>query len=156
MCEQEGAQINKSLSALGNVIKALTSSGGTAHVPYRDSKLTRLLQDSLGGTAYTVVCCNVSPIEASEPETLSTLRFAERLKKPGKEQDGRSHGRPFQRDPVPQARERRPPREGRTAGKDDDNERRGGRGWSPFVERFWKRCRKHEPHKHEHSDAPAS
>ncbi|CAM9156054.1 unnamed protein product, partial [Laminaria digitata] len=38
-------------------------------------------QDSLGGTAYTVVCCNVSPIEASEPETLSTLRFAERLKK---------------------------------------------------------------------------
>ncbi|CAM9415475.1 unnamed protein product [Ectocarpus sp. 6 AP-2014] len=78
---KEGAQINKSLSALGNVIKALTSSGGTAHVPYRDSKLTRLLQDSLGGTAYTVVCCNVSPIEASEPETLSTLRFAERLKK---------------------------------------------------------------------------
>ncbi|CAM9118628.1 unnamed protein product [Scytosiphon promiscuus] len=79
---KEGAQINKSLSALGNVIKALTSSsGGNAHVPYRDSKLTRLLQDSLGGTAYTVVCCNVSPIEASEPETLSTLRFAERLKK---------------------------------------------------------------------------
>eukprot|EP00904_Undaria_pinnatifida_P000110 jgi/Undpi1/1009/HiC_scaffold_10.g04473.m1 len=77
---KEGAQINKSLSALGNVIKALTSGGG-AHVPYRDSKLTRLLQDSLGGTAYTVVCCNVSPIEASEPETLSTLRFAERLKK---------------------------------------------------------------------------
>lgn len=38
-------------------------------------------QDSLGGTAYTVVCCNVSPIEASESETLSTLRFAERLKK---------------------------------------------------------------------------
>ncbi|CAM9547269.1 unnamed protein product [Hapterophycus canaliculatus] len=79
---KEGAQINKSLSALGNVIKALTSaSAGNAHVPYRDSKLTRLLQDSLGGTAYTVVCCNVSPIEASEPETLSTLRFAERLKK---------------------------------------------------------------------------
>lgn len=40
-----------------------------------------MLQDSLGGTAYTVVCCNVSPIEASESETLSTLRFAERLKK---------------------------------------------------------------------------
>eukprot|EP00752_Nemacystus_decipiens_P014174 g12605.t1 len=77
---KEGAQINKSLSALGNVIKALTS-GGNAHVPYRDSKLTRLLQDALGGTAYTVVCCNVSPVEASESETLSTLRFAERLKK---------------------------------------------------------------------------
>lgn len=46
LCPQEGAQINKSLSALGNVIKALTS-GGNAHVPYRDSKLTRLLQ----------VCC---------------------------------------------------------------------------------------------------
>lgn len=44
-------------------------------------RLCPLPQDALGGTAYTVVCCNVSPIEASESETLSTLRFAERLKK---------------------------------------------------------------------------
>ncbi|CAM9826211.1 unnamed protein product [Choristocarpus tenellus] len=77
---KEGANINKSLSALGNVIKALTSSGG-GHVPYRDSKLTRLLQDSLGGSAYTVVCCNISPASAFEAETVGTLRFAERLKK---------------------------------------------------------------------------
>ena len=50
--------------------------------PHDDSFDPSLVeQDSLGGTAYTVVCCNVSPIEASEPETLSTLRFAERLKK---------------------------------------------------------------------------
>lgn len=55
LCPQEGAQINKSLSALGNVIKALTS-GGNAHVPYRDSKLTRLLQVCCIITC-TLLCC---------------------------------------------------------------------------------------------------
>ncbi|CAM9546780.1 unnamed protein product [Discosporangium mesarthrocarpum] len=83
---KEAANINKSLSALGNVINALTGSSsgsgaGGGHVPYRDSKLTRLLQDSLGGSAYTVVCCNISPAAINESETVSTLRFAERLKK---------------------------------------------------------------------------
>merc|ERR1719436_1793463 len=77
---KEGAQINLSLSALGNVINALTEAKGR-HVPYRDSKLTRLLQDSLGGNSYTVVICNVSAARASAEETLSSLRFAERTKK---------------------------------------------------------------------------
>eukprot|EP00930_Biecheleria_cincta_P072901 TRINITY_DN60242_c0_g1_i1.p1 TRINITY_DN60242_c0_g1~~TRINITY_DN60242_c0_g1_i1.p1 ORF type:complete len:471 (+),score=83.74 TRINITY_DN60242_c0_g1_i1:53-1465(+) len=77
---KEGAQINLSLSALGNVISALTDSA-KRHVPYRDSKLTRLLQDSLGGNSYTVMICNVSPAKINAEETLSSLRFAERAKK---------------------------------------------------------------------------
>ena len=51
------------------------------HIPYRDSKLTRLLQDSLGGNACTVVLCNASPAEVCREETISTLRFAERAKR---------------------------------------------------------------------------
>eukprot|EP00435_Cladocopium_sp_Y103_P052370 s1907_g16.t1 len=80
---KEGAQINLSLSALGNVINALTEKTGSGgrHVPYRDSKLTRLLQDSLGGNSYTVIICNVSPAKINAEETLSSLRFAERAKK---------------------------------------------------------------------------
>jgi hypothetical protein len=78
---KEGAQINLSLSALGNVINALTeSSGKRKHIPYRDSKLTRLLQDSLGGNSYTALICNVSPATANADETVSSLRFAERAK----------------------------------------------------------------------------
>jgi hypothetical protein len=76
---KEGAQINKSLSALGNVITALTTSG-RSHVPYRDSKLTRLLQDSLGGNCVTVMLCCVSPAASSYDETLASLRFAQRAK----------------------------------------------------------------------------
>jgi kinesin family protein 3/17 len=82
---KEGAQINLSLSALGNVINALTEPKAAGskgrHVPYRDSKLTRLLQDSLGGNAFTVMICNVSPAEMNAEETMSSLRFAERAKK---------------------------------------------------------------------------
>lgn len=80
---KEGAQINLSLSALGNVINALTESskGQSRHVPYRDSKLTRLLQDSLGGNSFTVMVCNISPAESNADETVSSLRFAERAKK---------------------------------------------------------------------------
>ncbi|EFJ40297.1 Kif5 kinesin, partial [Volvox carteri f. nagariensis] len=77
----EGSLINKSLSCLSNVIYALTedSRGGKArHVPYRDSKLTRVLQDSLGGSARTVliICC--SPCLENAAETLSSLRFGSR------------------------------------------------------------------------------
>jgi kinesin family member 5 len=76
---EEAKMINKSLSALGNVITALTS-GKKSHVPYRDSKLTRLLQESLGGNACTVmiICC--SPSTYNAPETVSTLRFGNRAK----------------------------------------------------------------------------
>jgi len=77
---KEGAQINLSLTALGNVISALTEKR-RGHVPYRDSKLTRLLQDSLGGNSVTVMLCNASPADISLEETLSALRFAERAKK---------------------------------------------------------------------------
>ena len=79
---EEAKMINKSLSALGNVIKALTSgkAGKDQYVPYRDSKLTRLLQESLGGNARTTLIINCSPSSYNEEETLSTLRFGNRAK----------------------------------------------------------------------------
>eukprot|EP01090_Pellita_catalonica_P016677 TRINITY_DN4839_c0_g1_i1.p1 TRINITY_DN4839_c0_g1~~TRINITY_DN4839_c0_g1_i1.p1 ORF type:complete len:1135 (-),score=304.00 TRINITY_DN4839_c0_g1_i1:39-2981(-) len=76
---QEAQGINKSLSALGNVINALTSSK-KKHIPYRDSKLTRLLQQSLGGNSRTTLCINCSPSSVNEDETISTLRFGTRAK----------------------------------------------------------------------------
>ena len=96
---KEGAMINQSLSALGKVIHALCAkdsgpqakaTAGTRKgsmgkkaalfVPYRDSKLTRLLQDSLGGNSYTLMICNISPALICENETLGSLRFAARAK----------------------------------------------------------------------------
>jgi kinesin family member 3B len=59
---KEGQKINLSLSALGNVISALVE-GRSQHIPYRDSKLTRLLQDSLGGNTKTVMLANCSPAD---------------------------------------------------------------------------------------------
>ena len=76
---KEATKINLSLSALGNVISALVD-GKTNHVPYRDSKLTRILQDSLGGNTKTVMCANAGPAEYNYDETLSTLRYANRAK----------------------------------------------------------------------------
>jgi hypothetical protein len=73
----EAKSINTSLSALGNVIAALAETNST-HVPYRDSKLTRLLQDSLGGTASTALIATVGPAAINYGETLSTLQFATR------------------------------------------------------------------------------
>ncbi|CAF0754577.1 unnamed protein product [Didymodactylos carnosus] len=75
----EAKNINKSLSALGNVISALAD-GTKSHVPYRDSKLTRILQESLGGNARTtiIICC--SPASFNESETKSTLEFGKRAK----------------------------------------------------------------------------
>uniref|UniRef100_A0A668UX33 Kinesin-like protein n=1 Tax=Oreochromis aureus TaxID=47969 RepID=A0A668UX33_OREAU len=74
----EAKNINKSLSSLGNVISALAE--GTAYIPYRDSKMTRILQDSLGGNCRTtiVICC--SPSSFNEAETKSTLMFGQRAK----------------------------------------------------------------------------
>ncbi|KAJ3192817.1 Kinesin-like protein kif3a [Irineochytrium annulatum] len=77
---KEGAAINLSLSSLGNVISALTTPG-THHVPYRDSKLTYLLSDSLGGNAYTLMLTCATPTAKNYQESMSTLRFAERAKK---------------------------------------------------------------------------
>lgn len=77
---KEATKINLSLSALMNVITALVD-GKSSHVPYRDSKLTRLLQDSLGGNVKTCMIANISPSEQSCEETLSTLRYADRAKR---------------------------------------------------------------------------
>jgi hypothetical protein len=76
---KEGCKINLSLSALGNVISALVDGKGK-HIPYRDSKLTRLLQDSLGGNTKTLMMAAVSPADYNYDETLSTLRYANRAK----------------------------------------------------------------------------
>ncbi|KAJ8008742.1 hypothetical protein DPEC_G00081580 [Dallia pectoralis] len=76
---KEAAKINLSLSALGNVISALAD-GRSGHVPYRDSKLTRLLQDSLGGNARTVMVATLGPAPQHYEETLTTLRYANRAK----------------------------------------------------------------------------
>jgi len=75
---KEGSQINQSLSALGLVIKCLVDKA--KHIPYRDSKLTRLLCNSLGGNSLTLIIANVSPAQASASESVSTLRFANRAK----------------------------------------------------------------------------
>lgn len=93
---EEAKKINKSLSALGMVINALTDgkvrkkrlyckesntdADQSTHIPYRDSKLTRILQESLGGNSRTTLIINCSPSSYNEPETLSTLRFGIRAK----------------------------------------------------------------------------
>eukprot|EP00055_Hartaetosiga_balthica_P005059 m.14228 g.14228 ORF g.14228 m.14228 type:complete len:937 (-) comp4276_c0_seq1:155-2965(-) len=76
----EAKNINKSLSALGLVIMSLVEKGQRTHIPYRDSKLTRILQESLGGNSRTtiIICC--SPSSYNEQETISTLRFGQRAK----------------------------------------------------------------------------
>ena len=76
---KEATKINLSLSTLGNVISALVD-GKSSHVPYRNSKLTRLLQDSLGGNSKTLMFANIGPANYNYDETLSTLRYANRAK----------------------------------------------------------------------------
>merc|ERR1712023_345287 len=76
---KEAMAINKSLSALGNVISALTK--GDGHVPYRNSKLTELLQDGLGGNAKTLLFVNASPADYNFSETCGSFEFALRCKK---------------------------------------------------------------------------
>lgn len=76
---KESVGINQGLLALGKVIRALTQpsrGGSSVHVPYRESKLTRFLQDSLGGNSHTVMLACVSPVDSSLAETLSTLQYA--------------------------------------------------------------------------------
>ncbi|KAF6212338.1 hypothetical protein GE061_012860, partial [Apolygus lucorum] len=76
---KEASKINLSLSTLGNVISALVD-GKCTHIPYRNSKLTRILQDSLGGNSKTVMCATVGPASYNYDETISTLRYASRAK----------------------------------------------------------------------------
>jgi hypothetical protein len=77
---KEGIDINKGLLVLGNVISALGGEQKRAHVPYRDSKLTRLLQDSLGGNSKTVMLCCVSPSDVNYSESLNAVRYANRAR----------------------------------------------------------------------------
>eukprot|EP00736_Rhodelphis_marinus_P010497 Rmarinus@m.16130 len=81
---KEGSCINQSLSALGNVISALAEMANHPKkkiiVPYRNSKLTRILQDALGGNSKTIMICALSPADINYDETLSTLRYADRAK----------------------------------------------------------------------------
>ncbi|XP_040056036.2 kinesin-like protein KIF18A isoform X1 [Gasterosteus aculeatus] len=78
---REGANINRSLLALGNVINALADpKSKKTHIPYRDSKLTRLLKDSLGGNCRTVMIANVSPSSKSYDDTHNALKYANRAK----------------------------------------------------------------------------
>lgn len=76
---KEASKINLSLSTLGNVISALVD-GKCTHIPYRNSKLTRILQDSLGGNSKTVMCATIGPASYNYEETISTLRYASRVK----------------------------------------------------------------------------
>lgn len=85
MRQKEGAHINKSLLTLGTIIHTLSEHAGNpgsiGHLPFRDSKLTRLLRPALGGNAKTAVLCAVTPSKLHVEETISTLKFAERAKK---------------------------------------------------------------------------
>ena len=76
--QKEGISINSGLLALGNVIYALSVQ--SMHIPYRDSKLTRMLQDSLGGNAYTTMIACISPHDSDFQETLNTLKYASRAR----------------------------------------------------------------------------
>merc|ERR1711998_364045 len=75
---KEAASINSSLSVLGDVINALST--GSGHVPYRNNKLTQLMQDSLGGNAKTLMFVNVSPADYNTDETIGSLNYASRAK----------------------------------------------------------------------------
>lgn len=77
----EAKKINFSLSALGNCIHALSEPGKQGHVPFRDSKLTRLLSESLGGNAKTSLIITIGPSKAHIDETLSSLYFGSRAMK---------------------------------------------------------------------------
>lgn len=79
---KEGKHINKSLMVLGNVINKLSEGAKQrGHIPYRDSKLTRILQSALGGNAKTSIICTVAPEEVHVEETKGTLQFASRAKR---------------------------------------------------------------------------
>merc|ERR1740121_417761 len=77
--QKESIEINKSLTALGDVIEALTK--GSKVIPYRNHKLTQLMQDALGGTAKTLMFVNCSPSSSNKEETLNSLKYAQRAKK---------------------------------------------------------------------------
>ena len=80
MLLKEGISINKGLLCLGQVISALTDMKSKGHIPYRDSKLTRILQDSLGGNSRTTMIACVSPAESNFDESMGTVKYASRAR----------------------------------------------------------------------------
>merc|ERR1711862_543806 len=76
--QKEAIEINKSLTALGDVIEALTK--GSKTIPYRNHKLTEVMSDALGGTAKTLMFMNCSPANSNADETLMSLKYAQRAK----------------------------------------------------------------------------
>lgn len=111
----EGARINRSLLALGNVINALRRHDGARYVNFRDSKLTRLLKDSLGGNCRTLMLAHASPALSSFEETVNTLKYAHRaraIKNTIKENIRRiEHVRPRAGRVVPVPKKRRVPQQ---------------------------------------------
>merc|ERR1712113_1060783 len=76
--QKEAIEINKSLTALGDVMMAFTSKAKL--IPYRNHKLTQLMQDSLGGTAKTLMFVNISPSSSNADETINSLKYASRAR----------------------------------------------------------------------------
>merc|ERR1740139_637625 len=76
--QKEAIEINKSLTALGDVIEALTS--GKGHIPYKNHKLTQVMSDALGGTSKTLMFVNCSPASSNVEETVNALKYATRAK----------------------------------------------------------------------------
>lgn len=126
----EGAEINKSLLALKECIRALDSAGSNAHIPFRASKLTQVLKDTFEGKARAVMICTVSPTASSADHTLNTLRYADRIKQKevsegmdqplveGPHPDRKSYAREEKNDPVPRLI---PSKEPYMESKDDDD-----------------------------------
>jgi hypothetical protein len=77
---KEALHINSSLSAVGKVVMSLDPESGYNYIPYRDSKLTRLLQNSIGGNSYTILIATIHPMKEHYEECLSTLQFANRCR----------------------------------------------------------------------------
>lgn len=77
---EEHKSINLSLSTLGKVISELAKNSSLSTIPYRESKLTRILKDSLGGKTKTILIATASPLQCHIDETISTLKFADRAK----------------------------------------------------------------------------
>jgi len=77
---EEHKSINLSLSTLGKVITALAKNGIKLNIPYRESKLTRILKDSLGGKTKTILIATLSPLAMNIEESISTLKFADNAK----------------------------------------------------------------------------
>lgn len=77
---KEGTKINRSLTALGNVIQRLSSGEKSDYIPYRDNKLTHLMKDSIGGNSKTLMFVNISPAELNYHETKQALYFGSKVK----------------------------------------------------------------------------